>query len=281
MLAADPLTRHAEERRITTHRAGSAIDVGIPTFWDDLASANETALLLDYDGTLAPFHVDRMAARPLPGIVDAFSQVADLPHTFLAIISGRPVDELLTLLEARDIQIAGSHGYERFTPGVGTRSAKLRDGQHDVLAEAERTARRTLPAEHVERKIGSVAVHLRGYSQVEADRFAQRILEQWQLINQPGLSEIRLFNGGIELRATGRHKGIVVQELLDELPSDTFAVYIGDDETDEDAFRVLKRHGIGIRVGEPDFPTAASGRLASCEAVRQFLCSWIEIRSTT
>jgi trehalose-phosphatase len=82
------------------------------------------------------------------------------------------------------------------------------------------------------------------------------------------------FNGGVEVRGTGLHKGDVLAELLNLQPLGTFSVYIGDDITDEDGFREIKGRGIGIRVGEPTSSTAATGFLASCEAVRDFLRVW-------
>jgi trehalose 6-phosphate phosphatase len=86
--------------------------------------------------------------------------------------------------------------------------------------------------------------------------------------------EFRPFNGGLELRAAGSTKGTAIEELLALAPAGSLPVYIGDDDTDEDAFAVLEGRGIGIKVGPLDAVTRASGRLPDCEAVRQLLLDW-------
>ncbi|MGH9174121.1 MAG: trehalose-phosphatase, partial [Vicinamibacterales bacterium] len=78
----------------------------------------------------------------------------------------------------------------------------------------------------------------------------------------------------LELRAAGRTKGTAIEELLATGPDDTLPIYVGDDDTDEDAFEVLAGRGIGIKVGPPDAVTKANGRVADCEAVRQLLIDW-------
>ena len=62
--------------------------------------------------------------------------------------------------------------------------------------------------------------------------------------------------------------------LLARQPGDTLAVYIGDDETDEDAFAFLQGRGLGIRVGRLPATTAAAGTLPDCQAVVELLCTW-------
>jgi trehalose-6-phosphatase len=63
-------------------------------------------------------------------------------------------------------------------------------------------------------------------------------------------------------------------ELIEQVPVGTLTVYIGDDETDEDAFRVLGDRGVGIKVGPSVDGTAAGMSLADCAAVRSFLQTW-------
>ena len=72
-------------------------------------------------------------------------------------------------------------------------------------------------------------------------------------------------------------KGRAVQWLIDGMPEGgrCFPIYIGDDETDEDAFAVLEDHGPGIRVGAAVAPTLADYRLANSEEVRELL-KWLD-----
>jgi trehalose-6-phosphatase len=68
-----------------------------------------------------------------------------------------------------------------------------------------------------------------------------------------------------------------LSELLNMQPESCAAVYVGDDETDEDAFAALQGRGIGIKVGDASWPTAARGFLADCRAVVGFLRTWVSL----
>ncbi len=78
-------------------------------------------------------------------------------------------------------------------------------------------------------------------------------------------------------QAKGNDKGTALRALLDGHREDALRVYVGDDETDEDAFEVLLDGGVGIKVGPRGVPTKAHGRLESPEAVRAFLAVWIGV----
>ena len=71
----------------------------LPDFWELVHTAGNRFLGLDYDGTLAPFTIDPMHAKPLPGIADQLRNLATEGRTQIAIISGRPVAEIMTLLD--------------------------------------------------------------------------------------------------------------------------------------------------------------------------------------
>ena len=87
--------------------------VEIPGFWEHVQTASSRFLGLDYDGTLAPFQVDRMEAHPLPGVIPALEEMTRRAATEVAIISGRPIAELQILLgDFRPDLLIGSHGCE-------------------------------------------------------------------------------------------------------------------------------------------------------------------------
>ena len=83
-------------------------------FFGRLAAAGQACLMLDYDGTLAPFTPDRDKARPYPGVVELLKRITEESRTRLAIISGRAVRQVLELLGwDSGIEFWGSHGAER------------------------------------------------------------------------------------------------------------------------------------------------------------------------
>ena len=67
------------------------VNAGIPGFWERIGSIPNVALMLDYDGTLAPFHVDRLKAVPVDGVVEALQDIRNRTDTFVALVSGRPI----------------------------------------------------------------------------------------------------------------------------------------------------------------------------------------------
>jgi trehalose 6-phosphate phosphatase len=266
----------ASDNQYTT---GEIFDVGIPGFWNEVVSASTAALLLDYDGTLAPFHVDRLQAYPSDGVVEAIRTLSKSSRTIVAIVSGRPVNELLSLMPDPGVTIIGTHGYEVRHPGEPVRTTAISDTQSEQLDRALADAHRMVGKARSERKVATVAAHFRGLDRLDAREIQQDLLQRWLSYADTAIVEIRKFNGGLEMRALGRHKGVAVTEFLETIPAGTLAVYLGDDDTDEDAFRAVRlRNGYGIRVGGLNASTDASGSIASCEDVPRFLQTWIGAR---
>lgn len=250
---------------------------GISDFWQRVEEADHACLVLDYDGTLAPFKENRMQAFPLEGVVELLSEIRDAGRTHLAIMTGRPLSELFALLGDLDIPVSGSQGTEfRFADGT-TQTHLPSERQEERFTRAMLEAGSVAPAERVERKIASVAVHTRGLDESEAEIIHKRICDAWSSDAADHELECRYFCGGVELRLRGIDKGTALTTLLEDRPDGTLCVYIGDDETDEDAFEVIRKRGIGIRVGDSREPTSATGWLDDPEAVRGFLQRWLEV----
>ena len=262
---------------------GRSIVHGIPGFWRMVETAPERALVLDYDGTLAPFEADRMQAWPLEGVVEDLRAIRDSGRTKLAVVTGRPLNELLSLLGDLGIPVVGSHGFEVALPGGVTERGELTPSQMRRLEEAEREAHELAPGARVERKPGGVGLHTRGMPEDVSRRLRDLVCEAWTRgAAELGL-ECRRFAGGVELRVLGADKGSALRRLLGDLGGAALCVYLGDDETDEDAFEELdgtgesKWTGIGIKIGPPGARTRARGRLDDPRAVKEFLSTWISV----
>ena len=81
------------------------------SFFRRVRDSNTCALLLDYDGTLAPFRVNRSTALPYPGVRELLDTIISAQHTRVVIISGRSIDDLVPLLGLQNLpEIWGSHG---------------------------------------------------------------------------------------------------------------------------------------------------------------------------
>lgn len=263
-----------------TQHESSTLHVGIPGFWQAIHNAPHVALLLDYDGTLAPFHVNRHRAVPLEGIIEALQGIGANTDTFVALVSGRPISEILSLMPDPGVTIIGTHGFEVRRAGEEIKAMLVDDTQRVLLDQAELDAQKLIGKQRAERKIATVAAHFRGLDRLDARGYESALTQRWLSYADPSKVEVRQFNGGLEMRALGRHKGVAVAEYLATCPQDTLAVYVGDDETDEDAFKVLRQDGgFGIRVGEQSDTTAAQGSLSSCDDVLRFLQRWIKERT--
>jgi trehalose 6-phosphate phosphatase len=248
--------------------------INIPDFWDRLRGAQKRLLALDYDGTLAPFHIERMEAEPLVGIPELLKQIQDRDDTTLAIISGRPVFELVSLVGNIGVTMVGSHGFELRGPDGAILIKKITPEQEEGLMEARAIGIEAGLEERLETKTASIALHTRGLSPDEASLMEDEMHETWGNFAARHHLEVKRFNGGVELRATGWNKGDALESLLLDLKEETLCVYIGDDETDEDAFERIQPYGFGIRVGDPSQPSKAHGFLPDTDCVKRFLQAW-------
>lgn len=243
-------------------------------FLERVHRASQRVLLLDYDGTLAPFTPDRMRAYPYREIPELVSKIMRC-HTRVVLISGRPATELVFLSGIHPHpEIWGSHGIERLRPDD---SYEL-DSPPEPLANALKAAERALIAAgtggRIETKAGSIAVHWRGLSAAEAAAVETKV----RAISEPlckrhGL-ELLSFDGGLELHAPGKNKGDAVSAILAECGSGVAAAYLGDDQTDENAFRAIKGRGLAILVRPEPRPTMADMWLRPPEELIRFLQDW-------
>ena len=250
---------------------------GVPDFWDRVRAAPHRLLAIDYDGTLAPFRVARERAVPLEGVKAILEKIRLGNGTSLAILSGRPAWQILELM-GRDlpIPIFGSHGWEFIHPDGRDESYSMSEKQEEGVAQATVFAVDIGYEEQLERKVAGVALHTRGTpNPLEIE---ERFRNLWQPLAQAHDLAVMTFNRGVELRALGHNKGTALEELYRTMPAQTLPVYIGDDTTDEDAFRVIKSSGIGIKVGS-EGETEAVGRVPDPAAVLKLLQDWLAATS--
>jgi trehalose 6-phosphate phosphatase len=252
---------------------------GVPRrLWRLVSLARHRLLMLDYDGTLAPFHVNRELARPLPHALELVGAIAAEPDTSVAVVSGRPLSEMERLLGPLPVTLVGEHGWEmRLTDG-----SILRHPVSAALAErldlAERTARDKGMGGLLERKRTGLVFHTRGVVGGELPReLEDQARALWQTVADGGQFSLQRIDGGIELRMCGRNKGTVALSLVSQSPEGTLSVFVGDDVTDEDAFAVVQGFGFGVRVGGSDRPTVAAAHLPTCDSVAEFLEEWLRV----
>lgn len=245
--------------------------------WDRIQGHTPRLLLLDFDGTLAPFEVNRMAVRVPEASCRAIERIARSAHDRVAVVSGRPIRELQQLLGNFPGVMAGEHGWEeksalgvvcRHTPGLRARF---------LLKLAEWVAVFMRCGDHLERKRASIVLHTRGVTSHREQRRLARCARVLQVLIAHERMKLDTFNGGWELRDRTRSKGTIAADLIANGPPDPLPVFLGDDTSDEDAFAVVRPIGITVRVGTDPRASAAEWALESPDAVAEFLERWAEI----
>lgn len=250
-------------------------DIDLAGFFTRLHHATRRLLLLDYDGTLAPFTPDRDAARPYPEITALLGELVTHPNCRTVLISGRSVEDLRSLLPFDSVpEIWGSHGWERLRTDGKIVPPALRPAIARVLDEEWTWLTASVPAHLTERKPASVAVHWRGLDAESQIVLRALALRRWRAPRMAETLELHPFDGGLELRARGRNKGDAVRALLGEYDMPPVAAYLGDDATDEDAFSALAGAGLRVLVRPALRETQADLHLVPPTELFWFLEQW-------
>jgi len=251
--------------------------VDLDAFYGQLLAADERVVMLDYDGTLAPFKIRPEQAVPYPGIVGLLDAVMAQADTRIVIVSGRRVSEVAALLSLqRSPEIWGAHGWERmFADGV-VRVEEAPEAMRHALALAEEAAEGFRRAgARIECKPASVALHWRGLAAIKIAKLREQVRSAWQPFVAGGLLELIAFDGGLELRARGTNKEHAVKTVLAESGAGCISAYFGDDITDEDAFRAIKGHGLAVLVRSQLRETLADLWLRPPRELIAFLQHWL------
>ena len=244
-------------------------------FFRDLRRSDNRLLLLDYDGTLAPFTPERDRAFPYPGIRALLTRLLADGRNRVVVISGRAISDLIPLLGIDPLpEIWGSHGWEHRMADGTYRAPDFPDGLTELFEAEWQWMREHLPRPQRERKPASVAVHWRGVSDEARQRIRVAAEKRWAAFEDMDLLDLHAFDGGLELRAAGKTKGDAVHALLDDIPASTPVAYLGDDKTDEDAFAALEGRGLRVLVRRKPRTTHADIHIVPPAELLSFLTQW-------
>ncbi|MGH3900856.1 MAG: trehalose-phosphatase [Pseudonocardiaceae bacterium] len=238
------------------------------------------ALFLDYDGVLTPIvdqPEDAVMSADMREVIQALAQ-----RCSVCVVSGRDRPVVQQLMGVDNLVVAGSHGFDIWSPREGAIQHDAATGFADLISEVTdrlRAGIESIPGAVVEPKRASVAVH---YRLADPEHRAKVTAVVDELLDEYS-GRLKVTPGKMVYELQPKidwHKGKAVLHLLQTLDldaDDVVPLYLGDDITDEDAFRALAGRGIGIIVGHPDDPevanrpTAADFVLESTIEVEQFL----------
>jgi trehalose 6-phosphate phosphatase len=232
--------------------------------------APDAALFLDVDGTLIEFVPRPEEARVPPALIETIDTLRRALDGALAVVSGRKLADIDRLFAPLTLAAGGQHGAE----------ARLAaDGKAQVFAAHETALARVMehaepflaahPRIRIERKGLSTAFH---YRDAPADAPALRVVLEQALAPDAGVLDLLDSHLAYDIRARDADKGKAVARLMAVAPfAGRVPVYIGDDWTDEDGFKVaLAGDGRAIRVGAPR-ETHATEMLPDPAALRVWL----------
>ena len=251
-------------------------EIDLDLFYKNLKKASHKALLLDYDGTLAPFHTKPNKAYPYPGATEILNIILKGTDTRLVIITGRWIRDLLPLLQLdRQPEIWGSHGLERLKQDGSYEIASMDEKALHGLVTADEWVKSKGFSNRCEEKPGCLALHWRGLSQNDIHAIKKQVEMKWSIIAETWGLHLVGFDGGLKLRVPGLDKGDAVKTILKEMESEYVAAYLGDDSTDEDAFKAIKGKGTGVLVRREFRKTAADLWIKPPDELLAFLAHWL------
>jgi len=248
-----------------------------------LRTAEGLLFLLDFDGTLAPIVEDPAAAAPLDGVPELLGELRDADRVAVGLVSGRALADLRERAGVSGVHFAGNHGLELQEPPEEEGDAEPEIEVHPD-AESAADAIESVAADVAERLEGiegprvedkrvTATVHYRSADEDAVPTVERAVREAVDDAD----ADLRITSGKkiFEIRPdVDWDKGAAVEWLRDRLVpegDDWLAVYVGDDVTDEDAFRELD-DGIGIAVGREE--TDADHVIPDPDAARA-LTRWV------
>ena len=243
----------------------------LPALRNDLRDASELLVCLDFDGTLAPVVDEPDDATPTPANAAALETLAAEDSVSTAIVSGRALTDVRERVDGPSTFV-GNHGLEVERDGSLTVHpvARERATLVEEVCSALEVGLESIPGAAVENKRLTGTVHVRS-TPPAARPLVERLTRA--TVDRFGDDALELSRGKriLELGpSVPWGKGDAV-DLLQERRSDgTYTIYVGDDVTDESAFRAVEPDGLGVRVGD-DSPTTASCRVSSPTAVATLL----------
>jgi len=245
-----------------------------------IQQAQNLFLFLDYDGTLTPI-VSRPELAVCPSEVKRhLEKLRDLPRVYLAIISGRFLEDLREKVGVSGIIYVGNHGLEIENPGGRHKEvlslARIRELNR--ITQNLQNSLKEIPGILFEDKGPILSVHYRNVPQeffTQVPQIIETELQQWR--NRWKMASGKMV---LEIRPNiNFNKGKAVKQILKTIPSlELLTIYLGDDQTDEDAFRVLKGQGISVFVGLSKLSSEADCFLKSPDEVQEFLSRCQEAR---
>jgi trehalose 6-phosphate phosphatase len=245
-----------------------------------VAAARMLLVALDFDGTLSPLVDDPRTAAALPEARAAIEALIELPGTRVAVVSGRHLGGLAQVARMpADVVLVGSHGAESLVDGE-EEGPTLTPGEAELFARlcaiVEDVASR-FPGALFDLKPSGCGLHTRLCTEEDARAAREAVLSEVAALEASaaggaGAIGERFGKDIVEFAVRPADKGSALERLRERFAASA-VLFIGDDVTDEDGFRVLGPRDAGVLVGPPESAagSAAEFRVASPAEVAALL----------
>jgi len=245
-------------------------------FFGKLASADRSVLLLDYDQTISLFCTSQHDESSSTSIPELLQAIMTRGRTRVVLISELRAVEVVALLQMSPApEIWGSRGLERRTPKGDREMLDIRSEAEQALAAVDLSLEAQGLSRLTEVQPGAIIVRWSGLGRRVIEEVRERVSEAWSTTRNHRWLATREFEGGIEFRFRLWNKRDAVQQLLCEVGADVPVAYLGDEKSDEDAFRALKHRGLCVLVRPKFIATVADLWLQPPGEVVRFLTDWL------
>lgn len=208
--------------------------------------------LFDFDGTLAPIAPTPAEAELPSAVLKRLRLLSQRPDTLIGIVSGRPIQQLRRHVRLPNLIYVGNHGLEIENNGWGFvhPGAQAREQVLRRLVKAISPPISAVEGALLENKGLSLSVHYRRVRSAEVPGLLRQVRDRLRGIPEARSFDLRSGKKVLEIHPVSHWgKGAAVRWLQRFVPRHTLIFYVGDDVSDEDAFRVLRESGMTVYVG--------------------------------
>ncbi len=231
------------------------------------------ALFLDFDGTLVPIQKDPAQCFLLHETKKQLLLLTDSKHCYITILSGRSLSDIKKRVGIKKIYYGGNHGLNISGSGMRYTHPEAQKAKSIINAIERRLKKEIAKIKGVwlENKKYSLSLHFRSVTATDIPLIKKIFRNTVDEFLKKNLLSVIKGKKVLELvPAVSWDKGKAVFLILQRLKHKCLPIYIGDDQTDENAFRALNKKGITIRVGK-SAKTAADYYLKNQREVSEFL----------
>lgn len=248
----------------------------------DFRTNSHRILFLDYDGTLIGFQNKPDQVSTPAHVQSIIDELADNSSITLVIITGRTLSDITRLVDTKKLIVAAFHGLKIRYPNskefVWEKAEKNRNLIQKIKKRSVQEFQH-IKEIYIEDKTYTLAFHYRQVPDKKSKELIEKFISIYKKIDNEKKFEVLQGDKVIEIRPKDWNKGKAVEILLKKLENkknDLFPIYIGDDTTDEDAFRFLQHRGLDIYVkNESQRETLAQYYVNNPNEVYKFL-QWLK-----